>query len=1225
MDSFSDYEDAFSAFKQMALMKNSTEDQNKLRTIIDEIVKYDVFDFIARLSALNLLIENQNKSILFDVLVAGILSRERNDYSGVAKMSSGGFSAIITRLNQFCISQMIDPAENPFIERVRYYGNYWIFPGINYSPAYCLQSFLDVLCLRSVEFHPEFTKKAHQLINFILYISDMISKKLNYNIDTIERVEVEQIKIPDASQMEVLKSCVKFPFAVIKSMIEDASLHSVLFSDFSESDLNSIVINDCQNFFAHPFLKANDDTVVILNPSILVSFLIHQLVVLSDYYGIKKQWIDEYNNEVWKKCQESLKKLGHLKIKESEYAIELINDECRKEKILSVGNDKLLFVHFVCDSGEDYCDNSLFGSARQKNDDLTTYTRMQYFTSQLPLASKDNTYQIVILNSFGRRIYSDACADEIERTISLSPFELQCISINENKRNNFIPKYIDAKQNAFSFFPPMLASELNYIALYTDYDYSFYFSDEYSSNNTFMYCGIGNSLDYVIKAIKAEDRHLIEWHDNIHLAEIELSDPLRKIYTKISKHREIPECVVKFEKINIWITCEQIRCREEAEIYFALSDAISYWLAECKQVINSMEFCDTTLCIRIKMTPPFSDYFGLPEENDSIENYLKYEHSDMNIELICSAKAYCLLGGETNSIERDMIFSLIQEIEKQSLQCADWRSIENVFSDPIKKKFYKIDANKSPHLLPINRNSPVISAEEENKLLDEIGRHFLNLPEYDYGIVPDNQRASLANKVVGYLYSLLQAEVASIKSEGVYETVCLDLETVMFCIMRTHSRYAYDMACYPEHADQLFIQYNETNKASVALKFLAEYIAAVPPSGEKVLGLIQYERILAICSLIVDWAYRNDLFYYHIFSTPITFLKSGRIGMKRDESNYLLSINVSARTSKLHHLSNHMLEMYSPISLLSEYDETLDEAFLDEYGYSFQCFLQCIFALSSIGDEIKGEVKRKPRSIVENEIVKRTSISYEKVTKILDQISLSQRSDFLTPPKPYGKLDVYPWRFNRELSFTRRPIIQYGTDLIWGNRQLHHMWRYTLDLIVEGKYKARKDKLKNLIGELSDKRGNEFNSLVARKLESIDGLIVREKLSKINGKKILDSDGNVLGDIDVFYIVPEKYKIVVGEVKDFSFAKNPYEMDQEYKRIFVDGDHPCYMTKHKRRAKWVKEHIDDVIAHFALQSGDWSVTEVMFTSEAIVSNAFYHQNERIITYTEIDEHKVKDV
>ena len=147
---------------------------------------------------------------------------------------------------------------------------------------------------------------------------------------------------------------------------------------------------------------------------------------------------------------------------------------------------------------------------------------------------------------------------------------------------------------------------------------------------------------------------------------------------------------------------------------------------------------------------------------------------------------------------------------------------------------------------------------------------------------------------------------------------------------------------------------------------------------------------------------------------------------------------------------------------------------------------------------------------------------------------------------------------------TRRPIIQYGDELIWGNRQLHHMLRYTVDLIMEGKYKARHSKLSKLIGKLSDIRGKEFNSVVYRKLNSIDGLIVRERLSKINGKKVADDQGNDLGDIDVFYIVPDKRKIVVGEVKDFSFAKNPYEMDQEYRRIFVDGKKPCYMTRLNR-------------------------------------------------------------
>lgn len=99
----------------------------------------------------------------------------------------------------------------------------------------------------------------------------------------------------------------------------------------------------------------------------------------------------------------------------------------------------------------------------------------------------------------------------------------------------------------------------------------------------------------------------------------------------------------------------------------------------------------------------------------------------------------------------------------------------------------------------------------------------------------------------------------------------------------------------------------------------------------------------------------------------------------------------------------------------------------------------------------------------------------------------------------------------------------------------------------------------------------------------------------------------------------------MGEVKDFSFAKNPYEMDQEYKRIFVDGDKLCYMTKHKRRAAWVKEHLEAVKTHFNLPEGNWLVKTVMFVSEEVVSNAFYHQDEKIIVYSDITEENVKSV
>ena len=105
----------------------------------------------------------------------------------------------------------------------------------------------------------------------------------------------------------------------------------------------------------------------------------------------------------------------------------------------------------------------------------------------------------------------------------------------------------------------------------------------------------------------------------------------------------------------------------------------------------------------------------------------------------------------------------------------------------------------------------------------------------------------------------MQAEVASVMPDGVYERICLDLETVMYRAMLSQKRYAYDISCYPEKAAQIVEEYNETNKSSVALKFLEEYIAASPPSGNRVLGAMQYDRMLAICRLIIDSAFKNPL------------------------------------------------------------------------------------------------------------------------------------------------------------------------------------------------------------------------------------------------------------------------------------------------------------------------------------------------------------------------------
>lgn len=1215
----------FADFAAAATDKLFSGDALTLSAIIDDLAPYDIFDFIARVSSLNLMIENQNKSTILDALIAGILSRPRDCYQGKAKMSSGKFRNMINRLESMGMKQLVDPAENAFIERVRYYGNYWIFPGINYSPAHTLQGFLDVLCLRNIQFNKEFTLKAHQLINFVLQISDFTAHLLGYGMNTLAHVELGNVKLPDAKQSDLLKNCVLFPNTIIEQLIADEEVRQCLFIDFKKSDLSQAITGDFQEFFAHPFLKLDDETVLLLNPSILVPFAIHHLILFADSFGDKELLIDSYNNEIWRGCKRDLQELGHKKILESEYGIELINNQHRKEVIMTVGNNKLLFVHFVCDSGTNYDSNSMFGQHMTTANMPALRDRVKYFVEKLPMVEENNIYQLVILNSFGRTIGCETTTVESHYSIPLSPYELHCVSVNERGRDEFIPRYINAKKKLTMMLPPMTVSELNSIEIYTSRDYSFYLSDEYDPKVVSTYFAPGDSLDYVIRAVKKEDRHLTSSYDGVHLCDIVLNDPVRNIYFTKGSDRTPPTLVVKFSQVNIWFTEGEITSIDKANILYSIIDTISYWLAEAKEIIKWMTFRTDAIRIHVDLGAPIDQYYNKVEDCEDFLSGIEYLHSGNTLTMIWHPAAYQLLGERTNKTERILLKSVLEELANLNQTAVDLHALDALFANPLKKKVYEINAANTPFMIPTNGIVPTISAEEENQLLDEIGSHFLSLPEYDYGRVPDEQRAKLTNHVVSYLYSLLQAEIASLKPTGLYEKVCYDLETVMHDVMLAHSRYAYDITCYPEKAERIIEKYNEANKVSLALKFLAEYIAAVPPSGENFLGTMQYDRILAICSLIIDWAYKNDLFFYNIFNTPVEFLKSGRIGMARTEGDFLTRINAAARMRHMESLSDPRISVYKPSRPFDDFQALIDDAFNDEYGFTYQQFARCIVAIADYGDTLKGDVKRVERALLVKNVVQETHYSEECVNAIINKISLNKRDNYLIPPKPFRKEDVYPWRFNRELSFTRRPIIQYENELIWGNRQLHHMLRYIIDLIMEGKYNARKAKLKKLIGKLSDIRGNEFNSVVYKKLNSIDGLIVREQLSKINGKKIADANGNVLGDIDVFYIVPEKRKIVVGEVKDFSFAKSPYEMDQEYKRIFVDGDKPCYMTKHKRRVNWVKNHIDDVKKHFDLPDGKWSVRAVMFVSDDIVSNAFYHQKETILVYSQITEKSAKSV
>lgn len=273
-------------------------------------------------------------------------------------------------------------------------------------------------------------------------------------------------------------------------------------------------------------------------------------------------------------------------------------------------------------------------------------------------------------------------------------------------------------------------------------------------------------------------------------------------------------------------------------------------------------------------------------------------------------------------------------------------------------------------------------------------------------------------------------------------------------------------------------------------------------------------------------------------------------------------------------------------------------------------------------EEIFKETKEnlvKYLTLLDNELTE------EVVSTVFDDICLSERDNFLKLPSKFRKEDVYPWRFNRAYSFNRRPVIKRNNMIIWGNRQLYHMLMYVTDLIYEGKLSTKNNKMSALIGRISDDRGRRFNALIADILLDMKVFIIDSNVDKVNKQSVADEKGNTLGDIDVLIIDKEKKSIYVAEVKDFNFSRNPYEIQQEYQKMFVDGKKKCYATKHARRVEWVKKHIQDLKMHYNLTDVKWNVYGLFIVSEPLISTKVYHQSIEVISKAELSVERIRSI
>ncbi|MDF2803483.1 MAG: hypothetical protein K0S61_3386 [Anaerocolumna sp.] len=1225
-----EYMDFFRDMKELENLFEDDETINEMEDIAAEIRKYEVYDVIARISALNLVSQNQNKSILLDGLIAAVLREKEDAYNSNYKMSPGKFRRLIEQLNNTNLAMSIDPNENAFVQNVMLMDNHTVFNGIDFTPAYNLQMLIDILFNYENDFPKDYLQKVGKLITMVLEISGELAYKIDVISSDIVSDEGKKVVIPDGSKIKEYASYVAFEEQKVQYFLDDdIDLLDDIIISFGTCAWGSM---NNRPFYCRPFVRnEREKTIILLNVSLLPAFTFFKVLNIANEFRIKDKVIKRYNDYVWRDCKKSLKVLGHHKIKESQLGIELENRDYYKEMIATVYNNQLMLVMFACDDAHNYTEDTMHDSYPDERHTLIFEERMKYYREKMQdvTIDADNIFCMIILSGMGRGIGLRAAENpSIYESMKLNPFELHCISINERKEDNFLPRYIRAKDKINMPMPDVF-SELNALSIYTGNEYSFYISDDFSPNETALFIAPGDSVDYINQAIKKEDVVLVESYVDGWKTKVESCDGIRNIYTEhnMMEIRKSTLCI-RFSNCIIWITSDEIVEELDINLYFSIMDTLSFWLAECKTIIEEMVLFDTLYHFNIVLDGEKKTYYYAPTEDIVLAYIIKVKGNSRHYDLMWSPKAFGQMSCKTNAKEKELCQIVLDILNQNTYEPYDYaEELHDIFNNPMKKKFFTLDVDATPHLKPmVIGNNRMVHAEDEDYLLDIIGKSVLATGKWGYGVIPDADRTKIANDVVGMLYEMLQYEIELLSPYNLVEVIYLDLEETLYRAMLAGKRYACDLACYPEKEAEYMKDYNSLNRTSMALKFMIEYIAARPPKGNTVLGIGRYEYILAICSLIIEWAYKNDLFYYDMFNTPVEILRSNRIGMKQNEFFNMYQYSDKYRREQLYYNSSSDFRKKYSINQ-EDYSEELDEAFMSDYGYTFGQFCKVINDMIVYGNEREREEIYVENKDVLTEYLLRSDVELtsEVIIKVIQDISLTERKDFLKLPSKYRKEDVYPWRFNRAYSFNRRPVIIRGSEVIWGNRQLHHMLLYVTDLIYDGKISTKDNKMATLIGRISDDRGRLFNQLIADMLSEMKVFRIEPNVKKLNKHLIADENGNTLGDIDVLIIDKEMHCVYVAEVKDFNFSRNPYEIQLEYQKMFVDGEKKCYATKHNRRVAWVREHLEDLKLQYGLDNASWKVNGLFIVSEPLISNQVYGQNIEVVSKAELSIERIRNI
>ena len=341
----------------------------------------------------------------------------------------------------------------------------------------------------------------------------------------------------------------------------------------------------------------------------------------------------------------------------------------------------------------------------------------------------------------------------------------------------------------------------------------------------------------------------------------------------------------------------------------------------------------------------------------------------------------------------------------------------------------------------------------------------------------------------------------------------------------------------------------ELNAISASCRFIAEMAVCEAPDEDALLpGKLDFGRMMTRAMMIYQLGNNSNSIRWGAMEPVIRITPQGDIHANHDFTDDVVQPFAVAGANdsidkEIKRYSKRVTNKHRTTDADGLSDEDFEAAWLAELGGTIKQFQ---ILVESIED----------RAIVQNRPFVRERLSeLAKVSTDIGQLDLDTATVLLETLllRPRGSWDEIPdhcqdkdirfWRYKRQLSLIRRPLVALSDDkdpvVLVAPGMLRESFVYLVGHYHMGGFpeaQLRSKEMRRYAAKLNDQKGKEFELKVRDKLEAMGWKTYHgRKLTEIFGKP-LDRD---YGDIDVIAVSPDKMRVLVIECKDLMDRQTP--------------------------------------------------------------------------------------